>query len=112
MPTFRLTVTLRQTLADTEVVEIDAPDLATAIERAARHAGSDDESHVPEGMNLDTARTLARMDPHEVIDGETDITPGDAYGGSHLEVDDNGMEYWVTPGCLPSGEVLNPGAGA
>lgn len=106
MPIFRLTVTLRQTLADTEIVEVEAPDLATAIERVHRHAGSDDEGVIPQGMDAETARTLARMDPHEVIDGETDIIPGDAYDCGRMQVDGDGMEYYETEGCLPTGEII------
>ncbi len=113
MPKFTLTVTMRQTLVDTHVVEIDAPDLGSAIEAIGLMVGNQEGREgwpalVQAGMAEDDAERLAHLDPHEVSDSEVEIQPGD-YTRGMFDVDDTGMKYWKTPGLHPNGaEISEP----
>lgn len=87
MPKFTVSVHVRQTLVDSEVVTIEAETLQDAIDAAELLAGADrDEVELPDGVFIpeDDAVRLRTMDPHQICDGETEVTEGD-YTQAHLK---------------------------
>ena len=98
MPLYTLTVNMRQTLADTEVFTIEAPSLKAAKDLLEQHAGSEEPgAAMADGLPEDVAHRLCKMDPHEVVDGDTDIAPGD-YTTGRFSTTDDGEVYSDTPG--------------
>lgn len=115
MPKFTLSVHLRQTLVDSEVVEIEAAtieDAKTAAELLAGIGGEDADQDLADGVAIDdaTEARLRGMDPHEVVASECEIDEGD-YTTAHLRPtpDPLGIGDQVLVG---EGQDRVPGGGA